>query len=237
MNLDFFGGIFLTAIMVVNINAVISTLAIGRAARLGLAIVVGLWIGLQVSLATAGAFDSEFSRVFPLLGVMVALPPLAVGLAAGFSPSTRAALLALPMPLLVGLNFSRVLGIFFLLLAANGRLGGPFPISAGWGDIITGLAALPVALMIARGAASRAAIGAWNWFGAADLFLAVVLGTLSAEGSALQLIRTEGGSSAIVNLPWSLIPTVLVPFYLIMHGVVLAQLRRAGSEHGLPKLA
>jgi len=26
-------------------------------------------------------------------------------------------------------------------------------------------------------------------------------------------------------LPWSLIPTVLVPFYLITHGIVFAQLR------------
>jgi hypothetical protein len=26
-------------------------------------------------------------------------------------------------------------------------------------------------------------------------------------------------------LPWALIPTVLVPFYLISHGIVFAQLR------------
>ena len=28
------------------------------------------------------------------------------------------------------------------------------------------------------------------------------------------------------NLPWSFIPTVLVPFYLIIHATIWAQLRR-----------
>jgi hypothetical protein len=39
-----------------------------------------------------------------------------------------------PPPLLIGLNAGRVFGVFFLLLAATGRMGGPFPFSAGWGE-------------------------------------------------------------------------------------------------------
>jgi hypothetical protein len=57
---------------------------------------------------------------------------------------------------------------------------------------------------------------------AADLALAIFFGMTSAEGSALQLFFSAPGSQAMQYLPWSFVPTVLVPFYLIMH----AQLRR-----------
>jgi len=134
-----------------------------------------------------------------------------------------------PTGLLVGLNTSRVLGIFFLALAADGRLGGPFPQSAGWGDILTGALAIPLAFALARGKAGRGAIVAWNTFGALDLVVAVALGVVSADGSPLQMIYAAGGSGAIQALPWALIPTVLVPFYLIVHGVIFLQLRETAS--------
>jgi hypothetical protein len=56
----------------------------------------------------------------------------------------RAALLGLPTRLMIGLNIARVLAVLFLLLAAQGRLAGPFPFLAGWGDIITGVFAIPL---------------------------------------------------------------------------------------------
>jgi len=62
----------------------------------------------------------------------------------------RSTLMAIPMPLLIGINALRVLGVLFLLLAATGRLSGPFPFSAGLGSIITGAFAIPLALSVAR---------------------------------------------------------------------------------------
>ena len=232
MLLDFFGWMILTAVIVVNVNIVIGALSASGAAKLFLAATIGLWIGLQVALATAGAFAGEFSRTFPLIGVMLATPLIAIAIAAAMSPNVRSTLLELPQPLLIGFNASRVLGVFFLLLAADGRLGGPFPQSAGWGDIITGVVALPLALIAARRPAPNA-IFWWNAFGAADLVVAVTLGTLSANDSALQAIEAGAGSDAIQGLPWSLIPTVLVPFYLLTHGVIFAQLRRGAVTPAL----
>jgi hypothetical protein len=52
----------------------------------------------------------------------------------------------------------------------------------------------------------------------------------SANGSPLQLIHWGAGSTAMQSLPWSLVPTVLVPFYLIMHGIIFAQLRARSTE-------
>jgi hypothetical protein len=113
----------------------------------------------------------------------------------------------------------------FLLLAADGRLAGPFPYSAGWGDIIVGVFALPLAWAVARGTASNLLIAAWNTFGLLDLVTAVTLGVASANGSPAQLIHAGVGSQAITHLPWSIIPTVLVPYFIVMHAIIFAQLR------------
>ena len=236
MMLDFLGGMVLVAVIVLNVSALITALAVSGRTKLLLAGAVGLWTGLQYALAAAGVFASEFAATVPVVGLMVALPLAVVAVASAWSRDVRTALLELPLPLLVGLNVSRVFGAFFLFLAAAGRLAGPFPQSAGWGDVVSGFAAIPVAVMAVRGAASRAMIGGWNLFGAADLVVAVSLGVISAAGP-LRLIEAGAGSSAVLSLPWSLIPTVLVPFYLVVHGIVHAKLRAAPRGAVVPGAA
>jgi len=224
--LDFYGTIALTTATIVTFNVLLYALPVARLARLGLATAIGAFIGLSIALSASGAYAND-PRAFPLIGVMLAAPLAATVLAALTSPAARSAMLAVPMPLLVGLNVSRVIGGFFLLLAVDGRLGGPFPQFAGWGDVVTGALALPVA---ARGSAGRRwLVGAWNTFGTLDLIVAVTLGVVSANGAPLQLIHAGAGSAAVQSLPWSSIPTVLVPAFLIMHGVIFAQLRRAAA--------
>src|SRR5207244_2519099 len=112
-------------------------------------------------------------------------------------PAARDAMLSVPMPLMIGLNVVRVFAVLFLLLAVAGRLSGPFPYSAGWGDIITGVLAVPVLWLAKSGGARHATtittwITAWNLFGAADLVLAIALGITSADGSPLQLFAGPG---------------------------------------------
>jgi hypothetical protein len=61
---------------------------------------------------------------------------------------------------------------------------GSSPISAGWGDIITGLAAIPLAAAAGgRGKLPRWLLTAWTAFGMLDLILAITLGALSAPGT------------------------------------------------------
>ena len=223
--IDFIGTIVLIAVLIVNVSAVIAAMQVSQRQRLALGATVGLWAGLQIALANAGAYHSPI----PYIGVSVMLPLLAAAVALRVSPSLRSALTGVPTSLLVGLNISRVLGVFFLLLAADGRLGGPFPHSAGWGDIVTGAIALPLALALVRGVASRGFTGGWNAFGLIDLVTAVGLGVVSGPGSPVQLIAGGVGPTAIADFPWTLIPTVLVPFYLIVHAIVFMQLRQADT--------
>jgi hypothetical protein len=231
--LDLIGAIILAAVIALNITAISTVIPISGAARLAIPIIAGAWTGLAASLAAAGYFANT-GQPFPLIGVFVALPLVAAAGAAVLVPAARAVLLAIPMPALIGLNIARVFGGFFLLLALAGRLGGPFPQSAGWGDVITGALAIVVVRLAARRTAKDdRAIWFWNAFGALDLIAAVALGVLSANDAPLQIIHAGVGSAAVQVLPWALIPTVLVPFYLITHGIVFAQLqvRRSGAAH------
>ena len=225
--LDLIGTMVLTAAIAVNLNATITMMPLSSAQKLTAVALAGLWIGLAIALASAGVYAVTSTPV-PAIGLMVGLPLVAAGAAALSLASAREALLALPLPLLVGLNAMRVFGGFFLLLAAQDRLSGPFPQSAGWGDIIVGLTAIPLTMSIVRSPhGHRAALLAWNLFGALDLIAAVTLGIMSAPGSPLQVFGETIGSAAVVTLPWSNIPTLLVPFYLVTHGIIFAKLARA----------
>jgi hypothetical protein len=224
--LDLIGTTVLAAAIVVNLNAAITTMPLSSAQRLTTAAIAGLWIGLAIALATTGIYAATTTPV-PVVGVMAGLPVIAVGGAALLFARVREALLALPVSLLVGLNTLRIVGGFMVLLALQGRLSGPFPQSAGWGDVIVGLTAIPLTVAAARNlSANRGAVLAWNIFGTLDLVTAVLLGVTSAPGSPIQIFGGTIGSTAMWSLPWSNIPTVLVPFYLITHGIIFAHLLR-----------
>jgi hypothetical protein len=221
--LDFIGMVITAALMMLVVNALTTFMDVSRAAKVTLAAVIGVWIGLAAAAAEAGWLT--VSNPVPVVGLFVVVPLLAAALAAAW-PAARQAMLSIPMPVMVALNIVRVFAVLFLMLAAEGRLTGPFPYSAAWGDIITGVAAVPV-LWVLKDGSSRytTAITAWNLFGAADLVLAIAFGITSAEGSALQLFPGPG-SEAMQHAPWSFVPTVLVPIWLILHAIIAVRLRR-----------
>jgi hypothetical protein len=226
--LELIGTTVLTAVIAVTLNAAIVTMPTSPVQKLVTVTIVGLWIGFAIALGTTGIYAATATPV-PVVGIMVALPLVAIGAATLLSTRVRETLLALPLPLLLGLNALRILpGAFILLLASQGKLSGPFPQSAGWGDVIVGVIAIPLMLAAARNfAASRRALLAWNILGMLDLVEAVALGVLSAPGSPLQIFGGAVGSTAMWSLPWSNIPTLLVPFYFITHGIIFARLARS----------
>jgi hypothetical protein len=139
--LDFLGTIATAALMVFLVAALLVCMEVSRGAKLVLAGLLGLWVGFATAAGAAGWL--AIPRPFPVMGPFVAAPLLAAALATAW-PAARRAMLSLPRPLLVGLNIGRVFAVLFLLLAVEGRLSGPFPYSAAWGDIITGVVAVPL---------------------------------------------------------------------------------------------
>jgi hypothetical protein len=225
--LDFIGMVITAAVMVLFVNVLTTFMEISRFAKLALATVIGVWIGLAAGAAGAGWLP--IARPVPVVGLFVVVPLLAAALATAW-PAARKAMLSMPMSAMVAINIVRVFAVLFLMLAAEGRLTGPFPYSAAWGDIITGVAAVPVLWLLKDGVARHTtAIAAWNLFGTADLVLAIALGITSSEGSPLQIFRGPG-SDAMQHVPWSFVPTVLVPLWLILHAIIAVQLWRAKPE-------
>ena len=222
--LDFIGTIVTVALMVLIVNALTTFMDVSRVAKIVLAAVIGVWIGLAA--AAAGAGWLTISRPVPVVGLFVVVPLVTAALGSAWSTG-RNAMLSIPMPVLVALNIVRVFAVLFLMLAVEGRLTGPFPYSAAWGDIITGVGAVPVLWLLKDGGARyTTAIAAWNLFGATDLVLAIAFGVTSTEGSPFQLFSGPG-SEAMQHAPWSFVPTVLVPIWLILHAIIAVQLRRA----------
>jgi hypothetical protein len=200
MTLDLIGYTVLTAAVFIN-AFVFTALPVSSAVRIGLVAAAGVWTGLQLALYAAGAFQAEITRQAPLVGIMVAAPLIVTAVAAAASQGVRAALLAVPSHVLIGLNVMRVFGGFFVLLAMVERLSGPFPYFAGFGDVITGVLAIPLALRAVHGNASPGSVLAWNTLGALDLINAVTLGTLSSNGFAFQLFTGGAGSAACSTCP------------------------------------
>src|SRR3977135_959892 len=150
IRVDLVGAIVAMMAIGINLVALTSVLPGPLTQRLRLAAIAGAWVGLATGLGAAGRLVFSPDHPVPLVGVLFAVPLLTVAALAFKYPRMRSTLMAIPMPLLIGLNALRVLGVLFLLLAATGRLSGPFPYSAGWGGIITGALAIPLALSVAR---------------------------------------------------------------------------------------
>lgn len=219
--LNIIGHIAGMAVIMVDAVAILFVLQLTLRQRIIGAAVAGGWVGLATALAATGALAFSPRNPVPLIGLLCTVPLVVTGALWLTAPKVRAALLAIPTSLLIGLNTLRVIGVLFLALDFAGRLSGPFPIFAGLGDVVTGLLAIPLVLRVARG--HYAGVASWNAFGLLDLLVAMGLGVASSQGS-MQLLHVGVGSLATQYLPFSLVPTVMVPFYLITHGIVAAQL-------------
>src|SRR5882724_7687643 len=201
--LDLIGTTLITAAIVVNLNATIMMMPLSSAQRLTAVAIAGLWIGLAIALAGTGAY-ADVAAPVPAIGVMAGLPLVAAAIAALSSAKVREALMALPVPLLVGLNIMRIFGAFFLLLAAQGRLSVPFPQSAGWGDVIVGVTAVPLTLAVARDiAGQRGALLAWNSVGAGFAASAVWRNDRLGRGHGAAVVEHPGLAGAVLpDHPW-----------------------------------
>ena len=108
---------------------------------------------------------------------------------------------------------------------------------AGWGDVLIGVAALPVAYAYLAGRSwSRPLAVAFNLLGIADLVVAVGTGFL-ASPSPFRLFFSQPSTSLMTVLPMVLIPTFLVPFWILVHAASLRALlvaARAPSPAGSP---
>jgi hypothetical protein len=228
--LDIIGGISFTAVFALCCTVLIGWSAVGAAERLTLTVTAVLWFAGVAVLAALGLFSAT-SAGTPAIGLALVTPILLSLWGARHFSSFRAAALGLPLPALVAVHAGRILGVFFVLLFGAGRLPPTFALTAGWGDILVAVTALPLAWAIhQRVHAWQPLTFAWNLFGFADLLTAVTLGVGSAADSPARFIFEAPGSNLMGSLPWVLVPGLLVPLYLLTHFAVFVQLVRGPAR-------
>ncbi|MGH7267864.1 MAG: hypothetical protein ACREMB_23860, partial [Candidatus Rokuibacteriota bacterium] len=134
--LDMVGAIGGTAVYAVLVGVLIGFAPVSRPTRLVAFASAAGWAGIIVAIAALGGFAPGAGG--PIPAPVVAFGALLAMLFGGWFllPRFRSALLSVPLPALVGLNAGRLGGVFFLLLAADGRLSAPFAPVAGAGDML-----------------------------------------------------------------------------------------------------
>jgi len=229
MKLDLLSSIELTACAAIAIAVLSIGFGNNPVSRVRIATGLTLWFGIITVLAATEVLHYQHGLGVPGLGLAIILPMVILGLTVRHSPTLFRALQAIPLSALIGVNVIRAFGATFLLLYTAGRLPAPFAPVAGWGDILVGLTALPVAwLAYKRGGGAHLTILLWNSVGFLDLVTAVTLGVLSSPGP-LHFILAEPGSGIMTTLPWLLIPGFLVPLLASTHLAVFYRLSKRGS--------
>jgi hypothetical protein len=181
------------------------------------------WFLLALGASLLGVFD-RFEYPVPM-GLAAVLPVAIFALAYRRSVAVRRYILSLDLRLVVLAQTWRVGGIVFVILYAYGALPGVFALPAGWGDFAIGVTAPALVWVLLAGVAvPRTAFAAWNVLGIFDLVLAVSLGAL-ASSTRFGILAGETTTQIMGEFPLSLIPTFLVPLWVILHLVALVQLR------------
>jgi hypothetical protein len=184
------------------------------------------WFVVILVAGARGVFVAGPTR--PPLAVLVAFVgfPVVFAVAYRLSDRLRGFVLGLDLRLLTAVQTWRVLGGVFLFLYAFGLLPGLFAWPAGVGDMAVGVAAVFALYAVMREAPNWPRRVFWlNVAGLIDFAAALATGVLTSN-SALGILASGAPRADLGALPLSLIPTFLVPMWIIAHMISLLQLRR-----------
>src|SRR5260370_39723006 len=154
-------------------------------------------------------FRNDANRIGLAVAVAAVTPIIVFALWFAESAGFRQFALTLNPRFLTSAQAWRIIGFTFLLLEARGILPAVFALPAGYGDMAIGATAGFVAWKLAD-PAHRNSFILWQVLGIADLIMAVSLGTTA------RLLDPHGASTvAMTVLPLSIVPTFLVPLFVM----------------------
>ena len=174
-------------------------------------VVLAIWAAAVTTAIVADVFAGHrASRL--LLPASQAIPIAAVAIGYRASPRFRSYLLTLDLRLVLAAQLWRVIGIAFLVALAYGQVPAGFAVPAAVGDLATGIAAMAVVLALGNGTLTRGRLYAFTALGVADFLLA------NATGLSLE-------PSALTAWPLAIFPTLMIPFFAVLHLVAVLQSR------------
>jgi hypothetical protein len=120
---------------------------------------------------------------------------------------------------LMSVHTVRVIGSSFVIGVSLGILSPIFGYTAGIGDILIGVTAIPMAYFLRRGHRLAANVSiVWNILGSIDLVAAIFLGiTTSNPQLSAVVYHASNTHLTMTTMAWVLIPGIGVPILLTTH--------------------
>ncbi len=195
-----------------------------RAPVLPLAVPVAAMLAIT-ALAALSGWSAHWERTPPPM-LLLMMPVLAGVVALVFFLPTGRTFARLPQSFWMGLQAVRLpLELFMASMAGYGLLPMEMTFHGRNFDILTGLAALPAAFLVARRGEyrSRALVLAFNLCGLGLALWVVGHGLLSAP-TAFQKLHLSMDNRWLAYFPWIWLPLGVVPLAFLAHAVSLRKL-------------
>jgi len=177
-----------------------------------------VWFLAALTLAGLHLLQNPANGFGAGVAIAASLPLVVFVVWAAASRGFREFLLSLDPRILTAAQTWRLLGFVFVLLEARNLLPGVFALPAGYMAI--GATATLVAWQLAK-PEHRGGFILWQLLGITDLVAAVSLGVTAP------LLQPAGPTMKLLTeLPLSLIPTFLVPLFLMFHVTAIARARK-----------
>jgi hypothetical protein len=214
------------ALVAALIAAVLIRYLPARAARIGVAVLVG-WLIYAGTLGYSGVVAGQ---LLGIPGILVLLAPvfLFVAVVLVISPAGRYVAQRIPMPLLIGLQTFRV-GVELTLhkLWVVGAVPHLLTLPGGNVEMLIGLSAPAIAWVSLKGANGRRIAVGWGVLGLLSL---VNVSSRAVLTGPLHLIHSEVPNVALGMFPFSFIPGFMAPLAVMLHVLALRGYRRLDSQ-------
>ncbi|MDB6068163.1 MAG: hypothetical protein JWR26_4371 [Pedosphaera sp.] len=192
---------------------------------------ITLWFIFALVMSLQGHFQGGLASPPLPMGLSILVPFSLFVLSYWRIDSFRAFARALDLRMIVALHISRIIGLDFVIRHLQGQLPAAFAYPAGLGDALIALTAVPLLLaMSAKTPSVRKWFVAWNILGIIDLVLAVALGILHSVSSFGILAGSGPTTLLMTQFPRSLVPTFLVPIFILLHLLALARRNEVASN-------
>lgn len=203
------------ALLVVGLVTIGVARSSGRRVAARFALAVAAWLAFTGALGASG-FLADFSSRPPHLLVLF-LPTLVGTVLLGLS-RLGAELSSLPIAALVGLQSFRLpLELVMHRAATEGTMPEQMTFTGHNFDIVTGVAAIAVAVLAARGKAPRWLLLGWNLLGSALLLTILVVAVVSLPTFGLYGREPHQLNTWVAYFPYVWLPAGLVSAALLGH--------------------
>jgi hypothetical protein len=189
-------------------------------------ICLGWFVTVLGAVLSGGFSASEGQRPVAIL-MAVTMSVITYAIAYYRIRAFREWVLSLDLRLLILLHSWRMVGAGFVFLYFYDRLPALFALPAGLGDAMTAIGAVFIGITLYERAStvSPERVYLWNAFGLFDFVVAVSMGVMTRTGEVLHF-SGQVSSDIMGTFPLALIPGFAVPFYVITHLIIHAQLKR-----------